>query len=146
MAQPAVANDIMSRTVITCTSRDSLAEARKRMKENNIRHIPVVDDLTGCFEGVLTQKELLKQAFDIANKFGMADLDHQESKRKVRDFMCADARTIAPDTSLREAGEYFVASKYGCLPVLEGKKVVGILTSADFVKLSIRLLEAGKDA
>ena len=141
MTKPSMAQDIMSRQVITCTSRDSLAEVRKRMKEHNIRHIPVVDELTGHLEGLLTQKEVLQQAFDIANKFGIGDLEHQEAKRKVRDIMRTDAKTITADACLLEAGEFFLASKYGCLPVLEGQKLVGILTSADFVRLSIELLK-----
>ena len=82
MTKPSMAQDIMSRQVITCTSRDSLAEVRKRMKEHNIRHIPVVDELTGPFRGTSHAKEVLQQAFDIANKFGIGILNIKRPNAK----------------------------------------------------------------
>lgn len=43
---------------------------------------------------------------------------------------------------LRDAAEILLHNKYGCLPVLEGERLVGIVTEADFLKLTISLLDA----
>ena len=141
MASLQLTKDIMVRNLITCDPHDSLSVARKLMKDHNIRHIPVVDTTTQEFKGVITQKTLLKEAFIIAHKFGMDDLEHQENKRKIEDYLNSDLETACPDTPLEEACAFFIATKHGCLPILEGLKLVGILTSADFVKLSMTLLQ-----
>ncbi len=139
--KPSKAEDIMVRNVITCQASDTLAHARQLMKDHSIRHIPVVDE-TGQLQGLVTQKTMLRETFLIASRFGMADLDYQENKKKVGDFMETGVETIQAQLPLLEAGRFFVESKHGCLPILEDGRVVGVLTSADFVKLSVQLLES----
>ena len=59
----------------------------------------------------------------------------------VGDIMQTDVKTVSPDTLLREAAEILYLHKYGCLPVLDDdKKLVGIITEADFLRLAIALL------
>lgn len=146
MKLPKIAADIMIRDVRTCLTTDSLARARQLMREHRVRHLPVLKADTGDYAGVLTQKAMLREAFTIANKFGMDELDAQEAKRQVQSIMETDAETIQPQLPLLEAGRFFLACRHGCLPVLEKGRIVGILTSADFVKLSVRLLESAETA
>jgi CBS domain-containing membrane protein len=51
--------------------------------------------------------------------------------------MSTEVDTVEPDQSLREAAELLLENKVGCLPVVEGSHVVGILTEADFVRRSL---------
>ena len=53
----------------------------------------------------------------------------------------SDVVCVAPETSLREAAQLLYDHKYGCLPVLKGRKLVGIITEADFLRLAIALLD-----
>ena len=138
---PKTAADIMARNVVHCTEKDTLATAHKGMREHQIRHMPVVDSETGEFLGLVTQKEVLRQAFSIAGSRGIGALDSAEAAIPVLDVMSNDAETIQPQLPLLEAGRYFQESKHGCLPVVVDGKLVGIVTSADFVKLSVTLLE-----
>ncbi len=46
----------------------------------------------------------------------------------------------APDLSIAEAGNLLLKLKYGCLPVVVGDILVGILTEADFIKIALSLL------
>lgn len=140
LMKPSKAEDIMVRNVITCRPDDSLAHARSLMKQHSVRHVPVVD-ANGELKGLVTQKSVLRETFLIASHFGMSELEYQEGKKLVADIMETAVETIQPQLPLLEAGRYFLECKHGCLPVVEDGKVVGILTSADFVKLSIRLLE-----
>jgi len=57
--------------------------------------------------------------------------------------MRKDAQVITGDEKLSRAAEILLTNKYGCLPVVQGDKLVGIVTEADFITLSIQLL-AGK--
>ena len=60
---------------------------------------------------------------------------------RVTDVMRRDVVCVAPETSLREAAQLLYDHKYGCLPVLKGRKLVGIITEADFLRLAIALLD-----
>ena len=140
MQIPRTTADIMATHVLHCTEQDSLATAHRLMREHHIRHMPVVDSNTGEFLGLVTQKEVLRQAFTIAGTRGIAALESAEANVPVLDVMSRDAETVQPQLSLLDAGRYFVESKHGCLPVVVDGKLVGIITSADFVKLSVTLL------
>jgi len=124
MTLPRITQDIMATNVMSCSETDTLATAHKLMREHQIRHMPVVDSQTGEFLGLVTQKEVLRQAFTIAGTRGIAALESAEAAIPVTDVMSVDAETVQPQ-----------------LPLLEDGKLVGIITSADFVKLSVKLLQ-----
>jgi len=134
-------SDIMTDNILTCTDMDTLLDGHRLMKENNIRHVPVVSKENGHYVGMLTHKEVLKQAFQITDVHGTNRLDRYESKIKIKDIMTEEIETIAPDLPLDQAGNFFLTSKQGCLPVCKDNEVIGILTSVDFVKLSMTLLK-----
>lgn len=134
-----LARDIMVTEVVSCAPEDTIEKARALMKHHLVRHLPVVDSADKLV-GILSQKSLLKHTFDVANRFGMHDLPYQEKKHKVSSIMETQVKTVSPDTSLVEAGHFFLKTKHGCLPVVDEGKIVGILSSADFVKLSMCLL------
>ena len=52
----------------------------------------------------------------------------------VKDVMTNQVFTIAPDATLDEAARMLLEHKVGCLVVVEGERVVGILTESDFVR------------
>ena len=145
MIKPQITQDIMATQVLHCTEKDTLATARRMMSEHQIRHMPVVDSHTGEFLGLVTQKEVLKQAFSIAGTQGVAAIEAAEANIPVVDIMSRDAETVQPQLPLLDAGRYFLETKHGCLPVLVDGRLVGIVTSADFVKLSVTLLQQRQD-
>jgi CBS domain-containing membrane protein len=49
--------------------------------------------------------------------------------------MSTQVMTIAPDAALREAAEMMADNKIGCIPVVDGKKLVGIITDGDFLAI-----------
>ena len=61
----------------------------------------------------------------------------------VGEIMRTDIKTISEDTSLKDAATLLLDHKYGCFPVVnESNGLIGILTEADFLKLTISLMEA----
>ncbi len=141
MSVPRITEDIMSGNVISCTTAETLAHAHRLMRENNIRHLPVVDADTGEYAGLVTQRVILRKAFEIAATQGVDRIESAEEQVNVAEVMSRDAETVQPQLPLVEAGKYFIESKHGCLPVVVDGRLTGIITSADFVKLSVRLLE-----
>ncbi len=133
--------DIMTDTVYTLQPSDSLSEARTLMHLAKIRHTPVTDD-AGNFVGLITNRDLL--ACTISRLAGIEESVQQEldTAISVLEVMQTNVACVKPNTPLKEAAELLYGKKLSCLPVLDGRKLVGILTEADFVKYVISLLGA----
>lgn len=127
--------DLMITKLVTLKEKDSLATAKTLMHDKNIRNLPIVNEAGECI-GLLTQREYLRHAFYLVSQFGTQQLSNKEEQTPVSKAMNKDILTISPNTDLDVAAEFFIENKYGCLPVVEGNKLVGILTPVDFVKLA----------
>jgi CBS domain-containing protein len=55
-------------------------------------------------------------------------------RTRVEEVMTSEVETAGPDTPASEAARIMFENKFGCLPVLESSKLVGILTESDFVR------------
>lgn len=132
--------DIMTSKVISLKQTDNLNQARMLLKEHNIRHLPITDD-KGHFAGLLTQRDLLNYAFTVVENYGFSKLEAHEKRTLIEDVMNVDCDTVSSDAALKTAGRFFVDNKHGCLPVVDDGELTGILTSVDFVKLALYLLD-----
>ena len=74
----------------------------------------------------------------LASMIEMGDL--AGSRRPVRDIMMAPVPVIAPDAEARDAASRMAAMKIDCLPVVEGSRLIGIVTVTDL--LSRHVFEA----
>jgi len=132
-------NDIMVSNVVTCPVDGTLLTGHQLMKDKQVRHIPVVDD-EGEILGVLGQKEVLKEVLSIINDRGAHRLEYYEDRIPVVKVM-SNAQVMEPDTTLEEAGNYFLKHRSGCLLIAKENKLEGIISSQDFVRLSLNLLK-----
>jgi CBS domain-containing membrane protein len=60
---------------------------------------------------------------------------------KVSDIMHRQVQSVGVSSDLAAAARLMASEKIGCLPVTDDGKVVGILTEADFVRVTAHLLE-----
>ncbi|MFV0347528.1 MAG: CBS domain-containing protein [Halodesulfovibrio sp.] len=134
-------SDLMSTNLFTLKQTDSLKTARSLMNLARIRHIPIVDE-PGYFLGLLTHRDLLSSTVSRFAEVGQDVQDEIDAGIPVSEIMRTDVLTVTPDTRLRSAAEILFNHKYGCLPVVEKDRLVGILTEADFLKLTITLMDA----
>lgn len=129
--------DLMSDDVIAVRSGDDLATLRDLMITHHIRHMPVVDG-DGELVGLVSHRDLLRASLieqpDVASYMEEAVLE----RIKVREVMTEGVESVEAETDLRDAAEIMYENKYGCLPVTEGLRVVGILTESDFVRFMAR--------
>lgn len=132
--------DIMTTGVISLKQTDDLHQARMLLKEYSIRHLPVLDE-DGEFVGLLTQRDILNMAFNVVENYGFSKLKSREQRTQVKEVMDTDCTTIKSTAALTTAGAFFVEHKHSCLPVVDDGELVGILTSVDFVKLCLQLLD-----
>ena len=127
---------IMSTNLITVGPSSTLAEARSLMHDKRIHHIPVVED--GKLKGLVT----------LTNVLAATDSFLRDPKNRihaneilVKDAMDRDVATVDVHASLRSAALFIEKHKIGCLPVMNGEELVGIITDTDFVAVAINLLE-----
>ncbi|SPJ33907.1 CBS domain-containing protein [Kushneria phyllosphaerae] len=138
--QATVAN-IMSREVVTLRLEQTLHDGNELMREHRIRHLPVLDE-QGHLVGLLDQKVVLKEALRIADNFGSKRLSHHLKRISLNDVISREVLTLSIDTPLVDAGQKFLAHRQGALPVLDAEgHLVGILSSVDFVRLAVALLD-----
>jgi CBS domain-containing protein len=124
--------DLMTAEVKTVRADSTLAELLDLLQERNIRHVPVVDD-DGELVGLVTQRDLLRRSLAARGDLPMTVREEVVAHRTVDEFMTAGVMTVDPDAPLDEAAELILDNKLGCLPVVEGQNLVGIITESDFV-------------
>lgn len=132
--RPLTVGEVMSKKLVTVQRSDNLAALRDRMYEHNIRHLPVVDERCRLI-GLVSHRDLLRNT--LMERRGVSDYveDSILEDLQVSEVMVDELEVTTPDTDLREAARIMLARKYGCLPVVHGSELVGILTEADFMKV-----------
>ena len=135
MAQDALrVKDVMTRDVQVVKRNDQLAVADTLMKQARIRHLPVLDE-DGLVCAVVSQRDLFRGALLRALGYGARAEEAMLRQVPVKEAMSAEIYTIGPEASVADAARVMVERKIGCLPVVEGEKLIGIVTETDFVKL-----------
>jgi acetoin utilization protein AcuB len=135
--------DVMTKNVITVSSNTSLGDAKKIMKEHNISRLPVLEN--GRLVGIVNEDRL--ESVTISRS--MAPVPWQVfyllSKTTVKDVMVRDVATIHPDATAEESVALAQRRGVGALVVVEGGKVVGIVTTTDlFNGIVNRVLGIGR--
>ncbi|WP_153913994.1 HPP family protein [Shewanella sp. TC10] len=133
--------DIMTLNPVCISDQASLKDAHLLMQSRNVRHLPVISEQGGRFVGLLTHKKMISIVVQTLNKYGQGALDRKERFMPIADIMETEAQILGLDEPLTVVVQYFIDNKLGCLPVIDdNQKVLGIVTSSDFVKLCQRLL------
>lgn len=132
--------DLMTTPVFSLKENDSLHHARELMDLQRIRHIPIVT-VDNVFSGLITHRDILSATIS-----KLAGLDPETQKEidsgiPIHEIMRTDITSVSPDTPLKEAAQLLLNHKYGCLPVVKNNELTGIITEADFLRLTISLME-----
>jgi CBS domain-containing membrane protein len=133
--RPTLVRDLMTSDVITLERNEKLLVADDVMRLGRIRHLPIVD-ADGALAGIVSQRDLFHSGLIKALGYGTHAQKSALDLLVVKEAMKTDVVTATPDTPLAAAAKLMFERKIGCLVVLEGNKLVGILTEGDFVKLA----------
>jgi len=115
--------EVMKGDVKTTTSDTTVLEAARKMAQNNIGCLMVVND---TLEGIVTERDILNKIVAPGKNPGQV---------MIRDVMTRKVISISPDKDMEEASD--IMSKHGIkrLPVVFGDEVVGVITSTDVVAI-----------
>lgn len=125
---------IMHKNPKTIRTSDGVALANEIMFESNIRHLPVVN-ANHELEGILSDRDLLSIAMESQSWESIDNVIDFWRSKTVVSVMTKSPESISPDTSLARAAQIMLEKKISCLPVVEGKLLVGLITDTDFLKL-----------
>jgi CBS domain-containing protein len=132
--------DVMTPNPVTLSPEESLMEALQLMRLRKIRRVPVVST-AGKLVGLLTEGDLKR-----AEPSTLSDTQEQFNAvmegTQVNRIMIQNLITAKPDTPLIDAARTLFRNKYGALPVLDGEKLVGILTDNDLIGALVKILES----
>jgi CBS domain-containing protein/gamma-glutamyl:cysteine ligase YbdK (ATP-grasp superfamily) len=121
----------MTRDLFTVRPDDLIDLAASLMEWKHIRHVPV-EDQEGRLVGLVTHRALLR----IVSSAGCQE---KSTPKTVRDIMIVQPVTVSASTSSLEAIEIMQEQRVGCLPVVEDDRLVGIVTSYDFLAATAHL-------
>lgn len=126
-------SEVMATEVTTLGRNDTLQLAQDIMNLGRVRHFPVVEE--DKVVGVVSQRDLYKASLGSVMKYGEKAQREFLNTIAVKEVMKYPPITIAPHASVKEAARLMMEEKIGCLPVLDGAKLVGIVTETDMLKL-----------
>ena len=132
--------DIMTDVVETLQVGDTLAMARAQIERGGIHHLPVVDGDEHVI-GLLTYHRIL-EAWISHGHPDTESVAQMAGDVPVDMLMEKNVLTIDVETSAAEAARLLVTNKFGCLPVTKNEKLIGIVTSIDFLHFALRYFEA----
>jgi CBS domain-containing protein len=128
----ATVRDMMTREVSTLGRNDTLDLADDVMAQARIRHLPVLDE--GRVVGVVSQRDLFRSALAVALGYGERAQKMLLQTLRVKEVMSEPAISVAPEATAEEAIRLMLEHKIGCLPVVEGHTLVGIVTETDVLR------------
>ena len=128
--------DSMTREVVTLSPRATAAEALALCRERRIRHLPVIE--AGRLVGLVSDRDLRSATPALGDPERAAALN----EIKVVDHMAREVVTALPDDPIEQAAKSMREENVGCLPVMNGEGIVGILTTSDVVEAMMHLVGA----
>ncbi|MFC0473231.1 acetoin utilization AcuB family protein [Halalkalibacter kiskunsagensis] len=132
-----IIEQIMKRDVITVIESSTIKEAMQLLELHQIRHIPIVNE----------QKELVGIVSDSDIRDASPSIfhftDHLEDFLKpISSIMKKHVITAHPLDFVEEVSTLFYEHHIGCLPILDGDKLVGIVTETDMLHTLVELMGA----
>lgn len=130
----------MSRPVISIQPDMPVQDALALFRKEHIRRAPVIKD--GKLVGIVSDKDLLNASPSPVTSLSVWEINYLISKIKVAEVMTRKVITVKTDTPIEEAARVMADNKFGGLPVVDGGRVVGIITETDLFKIFLELMGA----
>ena len=128
--------DSMTREVATLEPGTTVGEALAICRERRVRHLPVVED--GRLVGILSDRDLRS----VAPPPGDPKRGEVLDQMRARDVMSGNVVTADPKDPIETAAREMFERKIGCLPVVDGNGLVGVITSSDVMRALVQLVGA----
>jgi CBS domain-containing protein len=142
--------DIMRRDVYTVKAQDKVRDVLKLFVEKQVSGVPVVDDGNNLV-GIITDADILRQVQEppsfidfmtfimvYDSKAVMEEKMRAMLEKPVQKLMTTGVVTVTEDTSLSDVAQILSRRKFKKVPVVEGRKLVGVVSRGDVVRYLIQ--------
>ena len=134
--------DRMTPNPVTVTTDTSLKDALELLRSRSFRHLPVVDE-NGKLAGITSEKSLIYASPTPTTTLSVFEVDYILSRTKMEQVMHSPVITVGPNFPIEEAARIMVDRRIGCLPVVEGTKLIGIISDTDIFRVLVEGLGGG---
>jgi len=121
------------------TPQTTLPEALKLMQEKKVHRMPVVDP-SGHMLGIISMTDLHNAAPSSATLLSFWEIPTLLAKITVEMLMTREVLTATEETTVEEAARTMADRSIGCLPVMRGQQVVGMVNQADILRAFMEML------
>ncbi len=125
--------EFMSTDLFTVQKDDPIDLVAEIMNWRRIRYMPV-ENTKGELVGLISSRMLLRY-------YARPDKMELEQITTVKDIMVEKPLTATPETTVVDAMKCLRDNNIGCLPVVKGKELVGVITEMDFLRITSRLMD-----
>jgi acetoin utilization protein AcuB len=132
---------VMTKNPVTARPDMSMTEVRSLMDKKQIGHLPVLDKNNNLV-GIITKKDLLKAGPSPATTLDMYEIGYLLSKLRVEKVMVKEVVTVEENDVVEEAARIMADKDIGCLPVMKGNVLTGIITETDLFRFFVKVFGA----
>ncbi|MBI2154131.1 MAG: CBS domain-containing protein [Candidatus Rokubacteria bacterium] len=125
-------NEWMSPSPTTADPKVSVSEARELMRRKVIRHLLVTEGER--LVGIVTDRDIRLNLPSPATSLSVWEINYLLAKLTVGDVMTKAVMTVEPERPIEEAARLMLDHRIGALPVMDGGRLVGILTETDLLR------------
>jgi len=139
-----IVNMWMTREVVTVRPQTTVVEAAELMSRHHIRRLPVVEPFENGLQaiGIVSARDILHAFPPDVNPFAITVSPTSAGATTVAHIMSGPLETVGPETPLETAAERMAEKKIGALPVVQGGKLVGLITESDIFRAFISFFSA----
>jgi acetoin utilization protein AcuB len=119
----------------------SVTETRSLMSREKAGHLPVLD-YNNALVGIVTKEDMFKASPSEATTLDMYEISYLLTKMKVSEIMTKKVLTVDENEVLEEAARIMSDKGIGCLPVMRGSLLVGIITDTDLFRAFVNAFGA----
>jgi CBS domain-containing protein len=129
-------SEIMIKDVATLNNDDELSLANDIIKLGRIRHIPIVEGKK--LIGIISERDLFRSSLVQALGHGPQSSRDLMKTVRIQDIMVKNLLVISPEADVKEAVRLMLDHKIGCVPVVVGQELVGLVTETDILSLYLQ--------
>lgn len=134
--------ELMTSDVTSLQDTDTMLDAAMIFARSSLRHLPVLHGT--ALVGVLTERDVKRFAPGLLSGVSSSQYNEVMETTPLSKVMTRNPMTLKPDQDVSDAADLFATKRFGCLPVVDAGKLVGIVTTTDMLRLLAQMMKEQK--
>ena len=132
--------ELMTVALITAVPETPVLDARSLMQKERIRHLLVTDKRSELL-GIVTDRDIRLNLPSQATSLSVWEINHLLTRLTLDKVMTRSVITVGPDREAHDAARLMLEHRIGALPVVDGGRLIGIVTETDLLQAFVRIAE-----